>query len=1129
MYPHKRPSHLCSTSTDISRSSLCAARQYDRQAISRQSLGKDYNIVKHNSIGDFAAFRSVHPIHRLLSRFIYCCFHCKILSKLLVSGCQVDANSALVQRSPLLTVVASASLPFIVIVYGSILPFFIKIIKRTLDIREEASSLAFEIFTSIRIVVAFAAEERLHARHEVLLQKSKAVFSKAGPMMGAILAPMFFANYATFALTFWFGIKQYIHGHISGVGDITVVLFSVVMAVSSIARIWAPILAISKAASASTEIFATIDARVPDTSGLKDTDVPVQEDIILEDVEFAYPSRPDIQILNGVNCTFESSKVTAIVGPSGSGKSTIVGLIERWYDLTVKYPPKTEKQLKREQKEEKRKGKLALKKAREEEKKREKRAKNEKHEHETEKYEPRDANVEVVTEAKNSGRVLLGNVDLADTDVKWWRSQIGLVQQEPFLFNDTIHQNVAYGLCGTKWYEESEEVKRKLVVAACKEAYADEFINRLPLGYETVVGESGIKLSGGQRQRLAIARSIVKQPSILILDEATSAIDVRTERIVQAALDQVVKNRTTIVIAHRLSTIKKADRIVVLRSGKVVEQGTHEELLKNGEGVYSGLVNAQALSMGTTQEGLPEDAHLDVDMVPAATDRSRAAADADAMPFADGAKSTEGEQKPVGILKAFAIVLKEQSHHTLLYCLLFFGAMAAGAVYPLQAYILAKLINAFTLTGQALVNTGNHWALMCFILALGVAVAYFTTGWASHQTGNVVVHAAYRSEILRNILRKRITFFDAEDHSAGTLTSQLSNDPSQLEQLMGAENLMAFTAVFNITGCIIISFYFGWKLSLVGVLAVLPVILLAGCFRLKLEIEFEKLNAAVFAESSQFGTEAVSAFRTVTSLIMEDVINNRYANLLTTHVSSAAKRAFPSTVIFALSDSIDMLCQALVFWYGGRLLASREYGIISFFVVYMAVVQGSQAAGMWFSFAPNLAEATAAANRVLSLRSKKDEIEESPPKHLDDEDQAVSIEFKDVHFTYKSRQIPVLIGLSLKIKPGQFAALVGASGCGKSTIISLLERFYDPESGSILCSGHDISMLDTRSYRSNISLVAQESTLYEGTIRENVALSVEDDKATDKAIEAACRDAQIYDFIASLPNGYSTRIGPKGL
>jgi len=232
--------------------------------------------------------------------------------------------------------------------------------------------------------------------------------------------------------------------------------------------------------------------------------------------------------------------------------------------------------------------------------------------------------------------------------------------------------------------------------------------------------------------------------------------------------------------------------------------------------------------------------------------------------------------------------------------------------------------------------------------------------------------------------------------------------------------------------------------------------------------------------------------------------------------------------VFATSDSVEMLCQALVFWYGGRLMASREYNITKFYVIYLAIVQGSQAAGMWFSFSPNFAEASAATNRIASIRPPKDDGSRSP-KPFQAEKESFGIEFKDVHFTYKSRSIPVLAGLNLKIEPGQFAALVGATGSGKSTIVSLLERFYDADSGTILCGGQEITSVSAKAYRSNLSLVAQESTLYEGTVRENVTLSVEDADATDEAVVQACKDAQIHDFIASLPEGYNTKLGPKAV
>jgi ATP-binding cassette, subfamily B (MDR/TAP), member 1 len=863
------------------------------------------------------------------------------------------------------------------------------------------------------------------------------------------------------------------------------------MAVSQIGRIWSPIMAMAKAATASAQLFKTIDAGILDTSGIRAPEVQAQADIVFENVSFTYPSRPNIPVLQNLTITFEAGKVTAIVGPSGSGKSTIVGLIERWYDIGQSSsirPCKGDGD-----------GEVHV-----------------------------DAEKTEIFASDDIGAIKIGNTNLNDIDAKWWRSQIGLVQQEPFLFNDTIYRNVAYGLCGTEWQDSSDSEKLERVKSSCIEAYADEFISLLPKGYDTIVGESGIKLSGGQRQRLAIARSIVKQPSILILDEATSAIDVRTERIVQAALDRAAQNRTTIVIAHRLSTIKKADKIVVLRQGKAVEEGKHEELLRDQDGVYHGLVNAQALVMG--KDELHEEDTLNMDLIAGPSRKSDRNAEQDVvLPSAPLTEvEDEGRQyKRQSFFASFGRLVYEQRTHWFLYSMVIIGAMGAGVAYPLQAYIFAELINSFTLTGQALVNTGNHWSLMLFIQAIGVGVAYFMMGRASLLAA-VAVSTYYRKEYLEHILDKRIAFFDAEGNSAGTLTSRLSNDPQRVEALMGTEMSFGMGAVVNLLGCIIISLIYGWKLSLVGIFTITPVILTAGFYRIKLEREFEALNAAVFAESSQFATEAIGAFRTVTSLMMEDLIVNRYESLLRTHIVRASKKALPSTLVFATSDSMDLLCQALVFWYGGRLMADHEYNIIKFFVIYMAVIHGSQAAGMWFSFSPNMAEAAAASNRIISMRPPKAE-GTTTPLPFQAEEGSMGIEFKDVNFTYKSRSIPVLAGMNLKIEPGQFAALVGASGSGKSTIISLLEKFYDPGSGTILCGEQDIISVSTKTFRSQLSLVAQESTLYEGTVKENVSLSVSEAEATNEAVEEACRQAQIHEFIVSLPEGYATKLGPKAV
>lgn len=849
----------------------------------------------------------------------------------------------------LLTLVASAALPFILITYGVLLPPFISIHKITEKLQEDASALAFEMFSSVRVVVAFGAEAKLARQHQAILAKAAQNEKRAAPLMGLMMAPSMIAMYGTFGITFWYGIKQYNEGKLANVGVIAVVLFSVMMAVMNIGRLAGPIIAIAKAATAATELFTTIDAPLPTITGLKDPEINATVDITFDNVAFSYPSRPNVQILDNVNLRFEAGKVTAIVGPSGSGKSTVVGLVQRWYELvgtTATLPPnRLEGEASTADLEEKpevkttKSGWLRKRKAANTAKADNKPETND---NSSDKKDDKAAELGPNT---CTGTIRVGETDLRDVDLKWWRSQIGLVQQEPFLFNDTLYNNIVFGLCGTHLHSLPKEEKVKMVEEACREAYAEEFILKLPDGYDTLVGESGIKLSGGQRQRVAIARSIIKQPPILILDEATSAIDVRTERIVQQALDRVSKNRTTIVIAHRLSTIRRADKIIVLRKGELVEQGTHEQLVAKEVGVYKGLVTAQNLAMEAEEETAHDDT---LERIKSTTSKQSAEHERD-----DHVSIDDPEYKEVGLFNSFGRLIYEQRHHWILYCAAIIGILGAGAVYPLQAYIFANIIQVFTLVGPALVKKGNFWAGMFGVIALGVGVAYFVLNTAAHLI-SVAITLFYRDQYLENMIRKRIPFFDETKHSPGSLTSRLSTDCTQLQQLMSTEMSMALIAVVNLVGSLIISFVYGWKLSLVGLFTALPLILVAGYFRMRIEIQFEQDNAKVFENSSQFAAEAVGAFRTVISLIMEDMIGDRYDTLLHGHVTSAYQTARFGTLIFAASDSIELACMALTFWYGGTLLASREYNLVDYFVIYMAIIQGAMAAGMCKSSNLNL-------------------------------------------------------------------------------------------------------------------------------------------------------------------------------
>jgi ATP-binding cassette subfamily B (MDR/TAP) protein 1 len=347
--------------------------------------------------------------------------------------------------------------------------------------------------------------------------------------------------------------------------------------------------------------------------------------------------------------------------------------------------------------------------------------------------------------------------------------------------------------------------------------------------------------------------------------------------------------------------------------------------------------------------------------------------------------------------------------------------------------------------------------------------------------------------------------------------------------MLGLNGIFPVISVCSMIGCIAIAFAFGWKLSLVTVFAALPCVFLAAFMRIRYELQFEALNAEVYSGSSQFAAEAIHAFRTVSALTMEDSILNRYSGLLKEQQNKAFRKAWFATLVFAFSDSVELCAMALTFWYGGQLLASREYQPASFFVVYMSIILGGQQAGQFFSFGPNIAQATSSANRILNFRPALDEISAAAKLHKADQSHksGAHIEFQNLGFKYESQDAPLFTGLDVTIESGQFVAFVGASGCGKTSLISILEQFYKPFRGAVLLNGEDIKSIDPTSYRRSLSLVAQEPQLFEGTIRDNITLGLKDSEYTEEELVQACVDAEIHTFITSLPEGYSTDLGIK--
>ncbi|KAK2877091.1 multidrug-resistance transporter mdr5 [Arthroderma sp. PD_2] len=725
-----------------------------------------------------------------------------------------------------------------------------------------------------------------------------------------------------------------------------------------------------------------------------------------------------------------------------------------------------------------------------------------------------------------SGSITLDGVELKDLNVKWLRSQIGLVQQEPVLFNDTIYTNVLYGLPPDEIARLDEEKKRELVRNACIESNADAFIQGFPKGYDTVVGERGSLLSGGQRQRVAIARSIISNPSILLLDEATSALDPTAEAIVQAALDRVSRTRTTVLIAHKLSTVKKADNIIVMNKGQVLEQGTHDSLL-NAKGQYWNLVNAQNLSLSNDDTSSESERSAD-EPTPALEKQVTTRSTRSNIPNEVIAKQEDVSRK-MSLFRCLLIIFYEQRRHWLFFLLGCIASVTGGGAFPAQAILFSKIVTTFQLPEDELQGRGNFWALMFFVLALGILITYASIGFfwtvAAFRSSRY-----YRSQYFKAMISQDIEFFDLPENSAGSLTARLSTDPQNLQDLVSSNMGLILIVMICLLSVIILALVTGWKLALVSLFGCLPPLFMAGFIRMRMEMKAQDKNAKLYLESARFASEAVNSIRTVSSLTLESTVYDNYSERLKGPVARSVKSTAIAMIFFGLSDSIDTAAMALAFWYGGRLMSFGEYTAEQFFVIFIAVIFGGQSAGFIFGYTMNTTKAHAAANHILHLRSQVAPINGSTGETPSSgEDSDVAVEFRNVTFHYPTRpDQPVLRKINLKIRRGQNVGLVGPSGCGKTTMMALLERFYDITSGDILINGKPLTEIDVTKYRETASLVSQETTLYQGTIRENILLGVTRD-VPDEEIFEACKNANIHEFIISLPEGYNTEAGSRGL
>ncbi|KAG7046394.1 multidrug resistance protein [Colletotrichum scovillei] len=988
-----------------------------------------------------------------------------------------------------LTLVTATSLPILFIGFKITFGLDAKIEAKILEIYNRAGGLVEEALGSTRIVTAYNASAKLSRKYDDYLAGAQKLGFRKGPVIGVQWSVEFFTIYCAYSLAWFYGVKLLNSGEIGGGGQIISVLLAVLLGTNAASNVAPGFGDFAKASAAAQGMFEVVD-RKSEIDPLADTgERPDKCEGLVElrNISFAYPSRPSVQVLRDASLIFEAGKVTALVGASGSGKSTIVGLVERWFN-------------------------------------------------------------------PNSGSIHLDGHNIADLDLRWLRGRIGLVQQEPVLFSDTIYNNVVHGLYGTPMNDLPEPEKRELVRQACIQAFADEFIQELPQKYDTKVGERGALLSGGQKQRVAIARSVISNPQILLLDEATSALDPTAERKVQASLDNVSKQRTTIMIAHKLSTVQKADKIVVLSRGEVVEQGTHQQLL-DLRGAYHELVNAQTLDTGEAAAAHAGMETYESSKVPYRDDSSvDSAEDKPAVLSKSASRQSRPAAEPVEIEQEIKdedadvsrklsiaeclkfIIWKEHWHIWPIWLFGILSSAAGGGLFPAQAVLFGSSLPTLQLLpGNSLVERGNFWALMYFVFSLGVFVCYLGVGFfwtiASFHTTRF-----YRRGYFDAMLRQDVSFFDTTGHGASEMTSRLSLHPQRLQNLLSTNLALIIVIFVDIVSCFVLAVAMGWRLGLVVIAGGMPTLFGAGFFRLRLEMANEDRLTQTYLESARFASEAVGAIRTVSSLTLEDKVLNGFKSRLDECASRELRSKMITMVVHAFAESINMAVTGLAFWYGGKLLSEGHYDMRTFFIVFMAVLMGSQSGGVLFGFSSNVSRAHSAANHIIDLRLSQPPINTSSgvKEMPESENNRAAIEFRDVTFAYPSRpNRSVLHGLNLKILRGQSVGIVGASGCGKSTIVALLERFYDIDSGQLLVEGTTIRDLDVQFHRSRIGLVSQDTALFQGSIRDNILLGLPDDEAAapdaDDRVERACRSANMHDFISSLPDGYATDVGNRGV
>ncbi|XP_073018950.1 ABC transporter B family member 19 [Primulina eburnea] len=728
----------------------------------------------------------------------------------------------------------------------------------------------------------------------------------------------------------------------------------------------------------------------------------------------------------------------------------------------------------------------------------------------------------------NQGAILLDGEDIKTLQLRWLRNQIGLVNQEPALFATTILENILYGKPDATMVE---------VEAAASAANAHSFITLLPNGYNTQVGERGVQLSGGQKQRIAIARAMLKDPKILLLDEATSALDAGSESIVQEALDRLMVGRTTVVIAHRLSTIRNVDSIAVIQQGQVVETGTHEELIAKA-GAYASLIRFQEM-VGNRDFSNPSTRRTRSSRLSHSLSTKSLSLRSGSLrnlsySYSTGAdgriemiSNAETERKSPAPAGYFCRLLKLNAPEWPYSIMGAVGSVLSGFIGPTFAIVMSNMIEVFYYRNPAAMERKTKEYVFIYIGAgLYAVVAYLIQHYFFSIMGENLT-TRVRRMMLAAILRNEVGWFDEEENNSSLLAARLATDAADVKSAIAERISVILQNMTSLLTSFIVAFIVEWRVSLL-ILATFPLLVLAN-FAQQLSLKgFAGDTAKAHAKTSMIAGEGVSNIRTVAAFNAQEKILSLFCHQLHVPQRQSLRRSQCSGFLFGLSQLALYASEALILWYGAHLVSKGVSTFSKVIKVFVVLVITANSVAETVSLAPEIIRGGEAVGSVFSILDRPTRIDPDDSEAEMVESIRGEIELRHVDFAYPSRpDVIIFKDFSLRIRAGQSQALVGSSGSGKSSVIALIERFYDPISGKVMVDGKDIRRLNLKSLRLKIGLVQQEPALFASSILENIAYGREG--ATEAEVIEAARAANVHTFVSGLPEGYKTPVGERGV